>query len=157
MAAFLPDTWRPCEKEAEMNRSLRYLAPIVAVAMLGGCGLKEKFKDADAEVARFHAALDAERWQWIWDMTGPSLRETTKQADFQKILQAVHRKLGKVKASKQVGWNANASTSGSTLTVTTQTTFERGSGTEEFVFAKDADQPLKLAGYHINSQEMMLN
>jgi hypothetical protein len=139
-----------------MNGTTRYLAPIVAVAMLAGCGLKEKFKDADAQVARFHAALDAGQYDAIWAMTGPRFRQDTKQADFQKVLEAVHRKLGKVKSSKQVGWNANASTSGSTLVLTMQTAFERGSGSEEFVYAKDADQ-LTLAGYHIQSQEMMLN
>lgn len=85
------------------------------------------------------------------------MRQTTKQADFQKMLKAVHRKLGNVEGSKQVGWNANTGTSGSSVTVTTETTFERGSGTEQFVFEKGADQPLKLAGYTINSQEMMLN
>lgn len=136
---------------------IRYLAPIAAVAMLAGCGLEEKFKDADAQVARFHAAIDGEQWQAIWDMTSPAFRQVSRQADFQKLLEAVHRKLGKVKDSKQVGWNANAGTSGSTLVVTMQTTFERGSGAEQFVFAKDAGQQLKLAGYHINSQEMILN
>jgi hypothetical protein len=139
-----------------MNRTMRYLAPIAAVAMLAGCGLKEKFKDADGQVARFHQALDAGEYWAIWDMTGPRFRAETKQADFQKVLEAVHRKLGKVKSTQQVGWNANASTSGSTLVLTMQTAFERGSGTEEFVYQKDADQ-LMLAGYHINSQEMLLN
>jgi hypothetical protein len=140
-----------------MNRISRYLAPIVAVAMLGGCGLKESFKDADTAVARFHAALDAEQWQAIWTMTAPQMRQQTKQADFQRMLEAVHRKLGKVRQTKQVGWNSMAGTSGSTLTLTMETAFEHGSGTEQFVYMRVADQPLKLAGYNIQSQEMMLN
>lgn len=144
-----------------MNRMSRYLAPILAVAMpaamLTGCGLKGSFKDADAAVARFHAALDAEQWQAIWNTTDPSFRQQTKQATFQRILEAVHRKLGKVRQTKQVGWNANASTSGSTLTLTMDTAFEHGSGTEQFVYKRAADQSLKLAGYDIQSQEMLLN
>jgi len=140
-----------------MNRTTRYLAPIAAVAMLTGCGLKEKFRDADGAVARFHAALDAERYQAIWDMTGPQMRAAAKQSDFEVLLRAVHRKLGKVTATKQVGWNANAGTAGSTVTLTMDTTFARGSGTETFVYAKGADQRLQLAGYSINSQQMMLN
>lgn len=140
-----------------MNTLSRYLAPIAVVAMLAGCGLKEKFKDADAEVARFHSNLDAERYQAIWDTTAPQFRSMTRQADFQKILEAVHRKLGKVTGSKQVGWNANAGTGGSTVTVTMDTTFEKGPGGETFVYTKGADQQLKLVGYNINSQQMMLN
>jgi len=133
----------------------RYLVPIAAVAMLSGCGLQEQFKDADREVARFHAALDAGNYDAIWAMTGPKFRAATKQAEFQKVLDAVHRKLGKVRSTKQTGWNANAGTSGRTLVVTMATTFERGSGTETFTYAKDADQ-LTLAGYDIQSREMML-
>jgi hypothetical protein len=140
-----------------MNRMSRYLAPIVAVAMLGGCGMKESFKDADAAVARFHAALDAEQWQAIWDVTAPQFRQQSKQADLQRILEAVHRKLGKVRQTKQVGWNANAGTAGSMVTLTMATDFERGSGTEQFVYVRAADQQLKLAGYNIQSQEIMLN
>lgn len=140
-----------------MNRTSRYLAPIVAVAMLSGCGLKESFKDADAAVVRFHSALDAEQWQAIWNTTAPQFRQVSKQTDFHRILEAVHRKLGKVKQTKQVGWNANAGTSGSTLTLTMETSFEHGSGTEQFVYTRAADQSLKLAGYNIQSQEMMLN
>jgi hypothetical protein len=140
-----------------MNRMARYLVPIVAVAMLPACGLKQSFADADTAVERFHAALDQGQWQAIWNTTAPQFRQQTRQADFERILQAVHRKLGKVKQSKQVGWNANAGTSQSSVTVTMATDFERGSGTEQFIYVKAADQSLELAGYDIQSKEMMLD
>jgi len=139
-----------------MNRIARCLAPIVIVTMVAGCGVKEGFEAATAEVARFHAALDAGKSQQIWSEGDAQLRQSTSRDQFVKLLDAVHRKLGKVTSSKQVGWNANATTGGTFLTVTMETAFERGSGTEEFVFKK-ADQRVALAGYQITSQEMMLN
>lgn len=140
-----------------MNRNARYLALLIAVAMLAGCGLKQGFEDASREVARFHQALDRGEVQRLWDEADPQFRNATQRAQFDRLIAAVRTKLGKVKASKQIGWNANSSTSGSYLTVTMETTFQRGAGTEEFVFTKHADQRPRLAGYNIQSQNMMLN
>jgi len=142
-----------------MNRFARYLVPFAAAAMLGGCGIKESFKDSEVQVARFHAALDAGQVQKIWTTADPDLRKSTRREDFEKLLDAVHRKLGKVTASKQVGWNANATNSGTFLTVTMQTTFENGAGTEQFVYRKGKGEgaPPTLVGYTIQSQDMMLN
>lgn len=140
-----------------MNRNARYLMPIAAMAMLAGCGVQQGFEDAEREVARFHQALDRGEVQRIWDDADPQFRKATPRAQFDRLVNAVRAKLGKVKASKQVGWNANAGTSGTFLTVTMETTFERGTGTEQFVFAKHADQRPRLVGYNIQSQDMMLN
>lgn len=140
-----------------MNRLGRYLMAIAAAAMLGGCSVKESIQQADAEVVRFHQALDAGRSQAIWDATGPDMRKATTQKQFVALLDAVHRKLGNVKSSKQVGWNRNASTNGSFTTTTNETVFERGRGTEQFVFRKSEADKLALVGYHIQSNEMMVN
>ncbi|KPH60486.1 MAG: DUF4019 domain-containing protein [Novosphingobium sp.] len=140
-----------------MNRLGRYLMPFAAAAMLGGCGVKESFKDAEIEVGKFHQALDAGQWQQIWTKADPQLRETTQRPQFEKFLDAVHRKLGKVREAKQVGWNANATTGGSFVTLTYQTTFEHGSGVEQFVYRKGDGGGMTLVGYNIDSQDMMLN
>ena len=144
-----------------MNCFARYLRPATAAAMLAmslaGCGVQESIKNADAEVARFHSALDAGQWQSLYAAADPDMRKATTAVQFNQMLSAVHRKLGKVRESKQVGWNANASTDGSFITVTMQTTFERGSGTEQFVYRKGSGDRLLLVGYNIQSREMMLN
>lgn len=144
-----------------MNRLARYLMPFAAVAMSGamlaGCNVKESFKEAAVEVSHFHAALDAGQWQQLWAQADPELHKAAQREQFGKFLEAVHRKLGKVQSSKQVGWNANATTGGTYLTVTMQTRFERGEGTEQFVYRKGEGDALKLVGYNIQSQDMMLN
>lgn len=144
-----------------MNRLARYLMPFaaaaMAAAMLAGCGMKQSFQDASAEVGQFHAALDAGNWQELWSRGDPQLHKATTRDRFGKLLDAVHRKLGKVKESKQVGWNADATTGGTFLTLTMQTTFEKGTGTEQFVYRKREGGTLTLVGYTIQSQDMMLN
>lgn len=129
----------------------------VVAAMLGGCSIKETIRNADAAVVRFHDDLDAGRSRAIWDATGAEMRAATTQKQFVALLDAVHRKLGNVRSSKQLGWNRNASTNGSFMTVTNETVFDRGSGTETFVFRKAKADELALVGYHIESNEMMAN
>lgn len=136
---------------------MRYLVAIAALAMLCGCGVKESFSQAAVEVDQFHRALDAEQYAAIWKTTGSDMRAATTQDQLTKVLAAVHRKLGRVKDSKQVGWNTNATTGGTFLTLAMQTTFEKGAGTEQFVYRKIDEKNLQLAGYNIQSQDMMIN
>lgn len=140
-----------------VNRLWRYLMPFAAAAMLGGCSIKDTIRDADAAVVRFHDDLDAGRAQAIWEETGADMRQATTRKQFLAMLDAVHSKLGNVKSSRHVGWNRNASTNGSFMTVTNETVFERGKGTEQFVFRKSKADELALVGYHIQSNEMMQN
>jgi len=125
--------------------------------MLVGCGVKQSVEDADVQVGAFHKQLDAEQYDTIWNRSAPEMKKAVSETQLTKLLAAVHRKLGKVRSSKQVGWNANTSTNGSFVTVTMQTTFERGTGTEALTFRKEQGNRLMLAGYNINSQDMMLN
>jgi hypothetical protein len=140
-----------------MYRIVRYLMPFAAAAMLAGCAIKESAEDASLQVGKFHAALDAGQWQSVWTGADPALRESSDKATFGKLLEAIHRKLGDVKESKQVGVNVNAGTGGTFVTVTMQTTFAKGAGTEEFVYRKRGEKDLTLVRYNIASQDMMLN
>lgn len=125
--------------------------------MLGGCGVRDAVRQADVEVARFHQSLDEGHSRQIWAETGQPMRKATTERQFLATLDAVHRKLGRVRSSRQVGWQRNASTKGSFTTVTNETVFEHGSGTERFVFLKDKADKLALVGYHIEFDEMMRN
>ncbi|MCJ2181367.1 DUF4019 domain-containing protein [Novosphingobium sp. 1949] len=140
-----------------MNRLMRFLVPFAVAATLGGCGIKESFEKADVAIGQFHRELDAGAIGRIWTTADPDLRQATSQADFEKLLGAVHAKLGKVRTTKQVGWNTNATTGGTFLTATMQTTFEKGTGVEQFVYRKGKDDALTLVGYNIQSRDMMLN
>ena len=80
----------------------------------------------------------------------------TTREKFVAFLAAVHRKLGVMKSTKQRGWNVNYHTSGTFVTLTYATTYERGEAVEQFVYRLRAEQAL-LAGYHVNSEALVLN
>lgn len=126
-----------------------------ALLTLAGCKGPGSVQDANAKVTTFHQRLDAEDFAAIWNESGPDIKTTTTQQSFTKLLAAVHGKLGKVRESKQTGWRSEVNTGGSFTELTMQTTFEHGSGEESFVY-KSYGQGQQLAGYHINSTDMML-
>ena len=131
-------------------------AILILAALAGACSAPASVDDTEREVAKFHHQLNAGDYASIWQTTGDDMRAATTESDMTKVFSAVNRKLGKVVETKQVGWRSNVTTSGSFTGVQMQTKFEKGEGLEDFAYRKIGDR-LVLAGYHINSKDMMVN
>lgn len=134
----------------------RVLMGIVLAVALASCGVKESIAGSEQGVTIFHQNLDAQDYRAIWQSTSTEFRKVSKREDFDRLLEAITRKLGKVKSTEQVTWHANSGTGGSTVQLVYQTQFERGDAQETFIFLRDGDR-LRLQGYNIASQAMMLN
>jgi hypothetical protein len=72
------------------------------------------------------------------------------------ILAAIERKLGAVKDAQDNGWKIDFRTSGTVVTFSLKTQFEKGNGIETFVYRFSGKEPL-LVGYHVNSNELIIN
>ena len=66
------------------------------------------------------------------------------------MFEAVRRKLGTVKNSKETGWHVNATTGGAMVSLAYEVEFSEGKGTEQFVFTVTGDKAL-LFNYNVNS------
>ncbi len=133
---------------------MRILALIAAVLVgLSGCSLSQDKATAEAGVARFRQMLDAGRYQEIYRTSGPEFRQTGSEEAGAGFLRSVHDRLGIVRNARQTGWRLNFNSGGSVAVLNYETEFERGRGTEEFVF-RLADGQSTLIGYHINSNEL---
>jgi uncharacterized protein YceK len=128
----------------------------VAGIVLAGCSGVMDAKDSKQQVAIFHQRLDAGDYAAIYKASGAELKTAATEQDFTRLLQAVHTKLGKVKSAELQGTNIFAGTNGKRTTLTYATQFERGTGTETFVYAGATPAPL-LVEYSINSTDMMIN
>lgn len=109
---------------------------------------------AEAEVAKFHAALGEARFADIYATAADELKAKASEQQFTELLDAVNRKLGKVKAAQRSGWKVNYSTSGNFVTLVYKTSYEQGEADEEFVYRMQKTEP-RLAGYHINSNALI--
>lgn len=138
---------------------MRLLGLILALLLGGGvaaCSAVTDTKAAEAQAVNFHRLLDEGKFDAIYATTSDDLRKVSSKVDFSALLDAIHRKLGKVKSTKLVGWNVNNTTNGRFTALNYETSFDKGSGIENFVFRYEGDVP-KLAGYHINSNAMLIN
>lgn len=129
-------------------------ALVAVLAVLSACSGPEMVQNARDEVDVFHRSIDKGDYEAIWSDTSQDLRGTASKESFVQLLAAIHARLGKVRQTKQTGWRANVDTSGSFAELTMQTTFEKGSGEENFIF-RNIDGGQKLAGYHIESDDLL--
>ena len=134
----------------------RAIAASGYLAILSACGVQESVDDAKAMVSVFHADLDAERYEDIWKETAPQMRNVIKAKEFEKLLSAIHHKLGKVLVAKQADWRANATTQGTFVVLGMDSKFEKGQAQETFTYVRDG-KDLKLVGYNINSPALIIN
>ena len=135
----------------------RVICAVVSAALLGGCSLKQGMETANKEVAQFHRQLDEGRYSEIYKNSAPDMRGAADETKLTRLLTAVHTKLGAVHSTAQQGINVNTSTQGSFISASYATKFAKGSGQEQFVYRIGLNGKPQLAGYHINSDELIYN
>ena len=121
---------------------------------LASCGSGKIVEIAAQGVEQFHSQMNAEQYQTIYAAADEGLHTVTNETDFIALLQAVHKKLGKVQTSQRSNYQVGMSTGqGTVVTLVYNTTFDQGSGTEQFLWHMRDNQPV-LLGYHINSNAL---
>lgn len=141
---------------------MRRLSPLLPTALLclvvllAGCNdLTQGPKDAERLNSDLHAAMTKGDFKTIYADSDSELKSLATEEKFVSLLTAIQKKLGNPISSKPGGWNLNASTSGTYLRTQCHTTFSKNAtGTEAIVWRKDGDK-YRLAGYHINSDELI--
>ena len=136
-----------------MTRKLLVL--FLFVLVLAGCSASADMSTAEAAVPKFHEMLDAAQFDDIYAQSGDAMKSASSQADFTALLAAVHRKLGNTKSSTKAGWGVNYQTSGTWVTLNYTTVYDSGDAQEQFVFLVK-DKSALLAGYHVNSNALIL-
>lgn len=128
----------------------RWLLPIAVAMSLAGCSASADTKTAETGVTDFHRAMDAGQYAPIYDASSGDMKSSISRDEFVKFLAGLHGKMGPYRSGKTTGWNVNYGTGGHMVTLTREAQFERGPGTEVFVFRVSGEKA-SLVGYHINS------
>lgn len=121
---------------------------------LAGCSAGQDKAAAEAGVQRFREMLGAGRYAEIYRSASEEFRQNGSEDSAVRFLQSVRERLGTVRNANQTGWRVNYGSGGSVTVLNYATEFERGRGTEEFVYRVNGAQP-ELIGYHINSNDLM--
>jgi hypothetical protein len=123
---------------------------------LTSCSSGEDIAAAEQGAARFRELLFAGQAPQIYAEAGEEFRASVTEADLSKFLAAVVTKLGPVKSTEKTGWRINFHTSGTFVTLGFKTEFERGSGTERFVFRMKKGAAA-LVRYDIDSPALVIS
>jgi hypothetical protein len=121
-----------------------------------GSALVQGRKLANAAVRHFHQQLNTEEYEEIYRETDDRFKAGQSHDEFVKFLQAVHKKLGDAGEEKQVSIRADTNTYGTFITTWYSTAFATSTATETFIWVKSSGT-LKLYGYHIQSNDLILN
>jgi hypothetical protein len=136
-------------------RACSLVATLLLGFVMASCGSSKNIQLAKDSVGMFHAQLDTEQYSTIYETADDKFHSAISEAEFVKLLQAVHSKLGTVKESSLrntgVAWFAGQ---GYTVTLVYDTKFSDGDGSEQFVWHVKDNQPT-LYGYHINSNDLI--
>ena len=131
-------------------------AILLTALMLAGCSAAQDINAAQEASTHFHEMMSAGQFEQIYAQSDESLRRTTTSENLTRVLSAINRKLGDVKSSESIGLTTGFNSSGTSVTLRYTTKFEHGTGAETFVY-RIADGKAQLAGYHVNSQELLTN
>lgn len=135
-------------------RSLLML--LLVIASLTSCKEMTQGKGlAETAIVDFHQQFNAGKFQAIYAAAHADLKSAASEDEFVKLLEAVHRKLGKQVKSTEGGWRVNSFNFKTVVLMSQNTEFENGKGTETFSFIISGESCL-LQSYHIDSKDMLL-
>ena len=122
----------------------RLLIIAFALLTLSGCSAGENLEEVEREVTRFHRLVTGRQYDRLYDEATVEFRRAASARDFRDLRTVVDERLGVVQRAIRRGWHVNYTTNGTIVTATYETHFERGRGTEQFVYRID-DGPCSLA------------
>jgi hypothetical protein len=115
-----------------------------------GSGMRAGTRLSDGAVRHFHTELDSEAYSDILRESDEAFQNSASSDEITKFLAGVHSKLGSSRGFTRAGINVNATTNGTFIRVSYQSTFDQGNAVETFVWRKVGDG-VKLVRYDINS------
>ena len=127
---------------------------LVTALLLAGCSGGESVKAAESAIGTFHIELNTGRYEQIYAASDPQFKKAVSEPDFEKLLGAVHDKLGAYQTGKNAGWRVNYNTGGNNVVVQFDSTFEKGKAVETFTYAGEGNA-IRLLGYNINSNQLI--
>jgi hypothetical protein len=136
--------------------SIRLLCALLAAILVAGCSSSEDLAAVRSQISHFRDQVAARQFEQIYAEASEDLKKSTTEKQMVDILAAIERKLGAVKDAQDNGWKIDFRTSGTVVTFSLKTQFEKGNGIETFVYRFSGKEPL-LVGYHVNSNELIIN
>jgi hypothetical protein len=134
---------QPCAENHQ--KALRSVVALLCVLPLVSCGFRQSRIHAEQGVREFHALLDKEKYEAIYDASDDSLKKAWTRADFTAYLKEIHSQLGNARKTVSHGFQINASTTqGTEVALAMDTSFDFGTAQERFVWRLEGNRAVLL-------------
>jgi hypothetical protein len=121
-----------------------------------GSGFYQGRHLAKGSVDHFHQELNDGQYDQIYQEADSRFRGTGGEPKIIQFLGAVHAKLGNTSSEEMTNIVVNATTNGTFIVTTYRTTFANDTAQETFTWVKNGTA-LKLVGYNIQSNALVVN
>lgn len=129
---------------------MRFPAIVAAGLALSACSASKDMIAADAAIARFHASLDAARYDETYDSATPGIRADVSRERWVQLVSAVHVNLGKFQSFKVTGRQERTSPQGNRfLILDLDSRYEQATVPETFTLKIEGEKAV-IAGYAVN-------
>jgi hypothetical protein len=128
--------------------------------LLGGCGLTQGKKDAEAVLTRHFQTITTNGFETAISDYGTQFFQKTTKDEWTKALAGMSRKLGTYQSHTVTSWRtftkAGTSGAGTTVSLQCQVTYSKHPATESFTLFKGVGHSdYKIIGHQINSTALM--
>lgn len=127
-----------------------HLVILGAVLLSTACTFKDSVKTASSAVVKFHADLNAQRFDDILANASPEYRRAMTEEQNRTLFTGVHKKLGEAGEWSLGGWFVNVTTAGTLVRMQCKTKFSRAEADESFVWRVNGKNT-SLVRYGVNS------
>jgi PBP1b-binding outer membrane lipoprotein LpoB len=136
-------------------KALKAITVILVATFLGGCqGLTEGKASSEKAIAHIHELYNMGKLEQIWQEADPEFRNASQRTNFDELLGAERRKLGNAVSTSNRVFNVQSFNLTTKVSMTQDTVFEHGKGTEAFNLKMDGSNAV-LVGYNIQSLDLI--
>jgi hypothetical protein len=137
-------------------KNLYHLLALVCLLVLPACKDMTQAKGlSETAITDFHRQFNEGKFKEVYAATHANFKKAATEAEFVELLDAMQRKLGKQVQSTGTGWRVNSINGKTTASLSQDTKFEHGKGTESFVFVI-SDGKCSLENYDIQSRDLIV-
>lgn len=134
--------------------AMRLVLLVTGTLALAGCGLTEGVHTAEQAVVTFHEQYNAGDFGETYDAGADDLLATEARNEFMTTMASLRTKLGAMRTTERIGFNARAGSDGTFVELEYETDFENGAGTEEFTW-EISDGQARLLSYNVSSRALL--
>jgi len=129
---------------------------VLAVIFIAACNPMEQLGAAEEKIEAFQARYNDRDASVLYRMTGEDFRAATTREQMDGLVALFSGRLGRIESSERTGFNSQFKNGLNITTITMETQFEQGAGTETFVF-HGTGEDMELVGWTVNSPRLMLS